>query len=145
MGSHTGPSEELASRIIWRMWARQAPNYVALGVNAFFVEAFTNGVVSSGSLLELYINRGLRLFCSTEASMEMRMAVPKSSMASTSVRKMLNPHWVRSIISPWNKSVDSEDMVKDQGPLVMAWWMVVRDHPGMNPFRESIDRLVLKQ
>ena len=69
LGSHTGPSAGLASHIIWRMWERQAPNYVALGVNAFFVEAFTNGVVSSGSLLEFYINRGLRLFCSTEASL----------------------------------------------------------------------------
>ena len=98
LGSHTGPSAGLASHIIWRMWERQAPNYFTLGANAFSVEAFTDGVVSSCSSLELYINRGLRLFCSTEASLDMWMAVPNISIESSSVRTMLNPHWVRSII-----------------------------------------------
>ena len=49
--SQTGPSVGLDSHIFWESRVRQAPNCIALGANNLSVEAFTYGVVLSGSLL----------------------------------------------------------------------------------------------
>ena len=80
------------------------------------VEAFTYGMMLSGSSLELHINCSLQLIWSTEARQEMWMLVSKSLMESSSVRKMLNSYWVRSNITPWKKVVDYRDKVEEWGP-----------------------------
>ena len=54
------------------------------------MEAFTNGVVVSTSLLEFHINRGLQLTLSTELRREMQMDVPKIVMALVTERTILN-------------------------------------------------------
>ena len=46
-----GPSAGSDSHIFWRRRARQVPNYIALGSDALSIEAFTDGVMSSVSLL----------------------------------------------------------------------------------------------
>ena len=45
----------------WRRRERKSPNCITLGANDLSVEAFTDGVMSSGSLLDMQINRSLRL------------------------------------------------------------------------------------
>ena len=76
------------------------PNCIALGADAFSVEAFTHRVMLYGSLLELHINCGLRFIWSTEVRREMRMAVLNISLAYLSARTIMNPHWVRSSTPP---------------------------------------------
>ena len=61
LDSQTGPSSRLEFQIFCRRRARQAQNCIALGAVTLSVEAFTDGVAASGSLLELQIKRGLRL------------------------------------------------------------------------------------
>ena len=77
LDSQTGTSAGLASQILWRKWARQSPNCISLGADVFSVEVFTDGVMSSGFLLALQIDRGLQLFYTTEARREMQMVVQK--------------------------------------------------------------------
>ena len=76
------------------------------------VEVFTNGVISSRSLIELQINCGLCLIWSTEERREMQMVVPKMTMASSSMRMILNHRWVRSSFTPRKKYVDSRYIVE---------------------------------
>ena len=125
-----GPSAGLDSCILWRRRSRQAPKFIALGANFLSVEAFTDGVMPSGSLIKLQINRGLRLIWSTEARREMRMVPLKSLMESSSVRAMLNPCWVCYVITPRQKAIDSGDRAEEWVPFSMAWRMVARDYSG---------------
>ena len=65
------------------------------------------------------------------------MAVTKSLIASSSVRMMMNPCWVHSIIYPHQNAVGSGDRVEEWGPLPMVWWMVSRENSGPTSTRKT--------
>ena len=59
------------------------------------------------------------------------MEVLKITMASSSMRMILNPRCVCSIINPRQMAVNYGDRVEGRGYLLMAWRMVARDHSGL--------------
>ena len=67
------------------------------------------------------------------------MEVQKSTMASSSVRMILNPRWVRSSTPPRQEAVDSGDRVEEWVPFLMELRMVVRDHSGTTSTGKPLD------
>ena len=77
-----------------------------------------------GAVVELEINRGLRLSWSTNGRREMRMRSPKVSSAQPAGRMMLKPRSALSRSSRQQKKVAAGLRVESCGPVAIACFLV---------------------
>ena len=89
--SHTGTTEEFASKIFFKNRGRHDPNCMAFGLVNVLVDALTSGVTLSGAAEELHIRRGFLFALSTDARRGMQMKSPTTYSYKYIGRMMIEP------------------------------------------------------